>query len=198
MKALGSIVVVVLALAVTVARAEETPRPAVWSPHGLIVDLQNLPKRYTCDELWYKFKDVLLTIGARPDVKILPYRCSSRVGALAYSPKVQLEFFTPREVQGKSAQWADIEAVSKAVRLEPGSLGHFDAQDCELLSQMKSTLLRYLGDPISDFHLACQAPPLSKPPFGLTVEALVPVPQSSSHVVRVPPADQGGAAGSGS
>jgi hypothetical protein len=207
MKALGSAAVTALILAATaangaVAHGAETPKAAVWSSHALIVDLRNLPKRYTCNDLGYKFRDVLLTIGARPDMKILTYRCERRLGAIAYSPRVQLEFSTLREVSGREVRWADTQVVTKAIRLEPGAPSHLDDQDCALLDQMKSTLLKHIGVTVTVFHLACQAPPVSalaaKPPFGLTVEALVPVSESLSHVARVPPADQGGSAGSGS
>jgi hypothetical protein len=40
-----------------------------------LVDLHDLPQRYSCDDLWYKFRDVLLAMGGRPDIKILVYRC---------------------------------------------------------------------------------------------------------------------------
>ena len=201
-------------LAVTTAKGVETPQPAVWSPHALIVDLRNLPKPYSCDDLWYKFKDVLLAIGARPDLKILPYRCSGRVGSLAYSPKVQLEFSTPRQLSAKDARWANIRAVTKSITLEPGAPSHLDSGDCALLSQIKSTLLNYLGDAVTTFHLACEGPPSSKPLFSLTVQALTPVQpptsaptsaqaltpagQSPSQVARAPPTLQGGPARSGS
>src|SRR6476469_6926434 len=59
-------------------------QPAAWLQHDLIVSLHNLPRTYSCDDLWYKFRDVLLEIGARADYKILPYDCNSR------SPQVQL------------------------------------------------------------------------------------------------------------
>jgi hypothetical protein len=171
--------------ATNTATADQTPHPAVWVPHALIVDLPNLPKRYTCDELWYKFRDVLFAIGARPDMKVLPYRCESALGPRAYAPKVQLEFSTPRVVTGKDTKWADMQVVTKSVRLAPGELPHFDDQDCALLDLMKSTLLRYIGATVGDFHLACRAPPSSlKPPFGLTVQALVPATQAQPSVAR--------------
>ena len=40
-----------------------TSAPAVWAPHELIVNLHDLPKHYSCDDLWYKFRAILLTLG---------------------------------------------------------------------------------------------------------------------------------------
>jgi hypothetical protein len=197
MKALGSTAALVLIAALTAASAAETPQAAGWSPHALIVDLRNLPKRYACDELWYKFKDVLLAIGARPDLKILPYRCERRVGAIAYSPKVQLEFSMPHMLSGKQERWAQMRVLTKSVRLEPGAPSHIDDSDCVLLNQIRETLLRSIGTTVTDFRLACHAPPASKPPFDLTVKALVPVTQPSAVVAGTQPPSRGGPAGSG-
>ena len=96
-------------------QTSSAPAPAVWSRHALIVDLHDLPRRYTCDELWYKFKDVLLAIGAAPQMRILPYRCERRVGAMAYSPKVELDFSLPRILSVENAGGATLEVVPKDV-----------------------------------------------------------------------------------
>jgi hypothetical protein len=191
-------IAVLAASATAAATTADSPRPAVWTLHTLIVDLRDLPKRYTCDELWYKFKAVLLTLGARPDMKILPYRCERALGSAAYSPKVQLQFSSPRPVSGKDVKWADMQVASKSVRLEPGSPDHIDRQDCELLYQIKSTLLPYLGDPVTGFNLACRAPQLLVPLFGLRVTALVPVSKSQPDVASAVPADRLGPLRSGS
>ncbi len=195
MKLSGSIGALGLLAVFTAANAANAPQAAVWSQRALIVDLQNLPKRYTCDELWYKFRDVLVAIGARPH-KILPYSCDSRLGAVAYSPKVQLELSIPSAVSGKDARWANLQAVPKLVRLEPGAPQHLNAADCDLLNQMRQTLLKAIGADITGFRLACGAPPVSKPAFDLMVKALVPVTQTSSVVAGARPANPGGPAGS--
>jgi hypothetical protein len=145
--------------------------PAVWAPHELIVDLHNLPKHYSCDDLWYKFKGILVTLGARQDMEILPYRCEG------YSPQVQLKFSTPRSVKGPNARWADFTAVTRTVQLVPGSPDKLDSNDCELMAQVKSSLLTYLGDPIVSYRLPCQQPrEAGQPAFAVTLKVLVPVP----------------------
>jgi len=170
--------------------AAVSSQPASWSAHVVIVDLPYLSKRYTCDDLWYKFRDVLLAIGARPDLKITPYRCEAALGSRAYSPQVQLQFSLPRQLDPRDARWAQLQVVSKSVELQPGTPAHIDDQDCDLLKVMKSTLLRYVGVRIGDFHLACRAPSASKPSFELTVQALLPVgstPGAARTVSQVNP-----------
>ncbi len=108
-----------------------TSAPAVWAPHELIVNLHDLPKHYSCDDLWYKFRAILLTLGARQDMEILPYRCEG------YSPQVQLKFSAPRLVQGANARWSDLTAVTRTVQIAPGSPDKLDNGDCELMAQVK-------------------------------------------------------------
>ena len=143
--------------------------PAVWAPHELIVDLHDLPRRYTCDDLWYKFRGVLLTLGARQDMEILPYRCE------ANSPQVQLKFSTPKLLEGANARWAELTAVTRKVQIAPGSPDKLDSSDCELMAQVKASLLAYLGDPIVSYRLPCQSPgEAGEPAFDLTLKVLVP------------------------
>src|SRR5581483_4146859 len=130
MTALGSIAVLTLGAAITTATAAEMTQPAVWSPHALIVDLQNLPKRYSCDDLWYKFRDVLLALGARPDMKILVYQCGASAGALGYSPRVHLQFSTPELLDRDEAKWAQMQATTRSVRLTSGQPPSLRDSDC--------------------------------------------------------------------
>ena len=159
-----------------VLAAETQTRPAVWSHYDMIVDLQNLPKRYACDDLWYKFRDVLLTIGARPDMEIIPYRCNS------FSPRVRIRFSLPKAVNGPPVRSASLQAVNSTVRLDVGHPRSLDASDCALLHQIKDTLLAALPVRVVSYRFTCVAPPSSHPPFRLSVRALVPASGSQDQV----------------
>src|SRR6185437_13514290 len=106
-------------------------QPAAWIPHDLIVSFDHLPRIYSCDDLWYKFRDVLRAIGARPDIRILAYQCGPKLGQLAYSPKVQLHFFIPQSLERSQARWADVNAEPRTIRLEPGHPASIASSDCE-------------------------------------------------------------------
>jgi|SRR5579862_3167673 len=168
-------------LAGTSAADDATGQPAAWMPHELIVRLDHLSKRYSCDDLWYKFHDVLLQIGARPDMRILPYRCERALGEAARSPSVQLQFQLPEVLYGKRARWADIRVVTSVVTLEPGHPASFDASDCDLLRQIKDTLFTRIDRPVS-YQLACGAPPIHVPVYSLSVATLKPVSGRESRV----------------
>jgi hypothetical protein len=168
---------VLASLPVARAVAEDTAtRPAVWFPHDLIIDLQNLPKRYSCDDLWYKFRDVLLTIGARPDMRIFPYECNTR------SPRVHLQFSLPQPASGAWLKNASLQATSETKRLEPGHPRSLDAADCALLQQVKDTLLPALPVRVVSYRLTCSAPTSSHPRFYLSVQTLSTAPRNERQV----------------
>lgn len=171
------------------AAAPQIGKPAVWRPHDLIVDLHNLPRNYSCDDLWYKFRDILLAFGARPDTKILVYQCADRPGAPSRSPSVHLQFSTPELVSGAQARWAEIDAASETIRLSPGQPASLRDSDCELMRQIKDGLLPELAERIVSFDLACAAPRPSHWPFNVTVQTLTPVhtnPRVTASVGALP------------
>jgi len=150
-------------------------QPATWRPYDLIIDLHALPVRYSCDDLWYKFHDVLLALGARPDLEILAYRCEPGLDdRAARSPHVQLRFNLPETVDPSQARWADIQATAATVRLAPGHPAALHDSDCELLRQMKDELFATLDQPtrVVGFALACAAPHTARWPFNVTVQSL--------------------------
>jgi hypothetical protein len=151
--------------------------PATWRPYDLIVDLHDLPQRYSCDDLWYKFHDVLLAMGARPDLKIVTYRCERSLSdSNARSPRAQLQFSLPELLSPAQSRWSELQVTTTTVRLAPGHPKSFQSTDCELLQQMKDGLLASLSQRIVSFDLACAAPHPARWRFNLTVQALTPAP----------------------
>jgi len=159
--------------------------PATWRPYDLIVDLHDLPQRYSCDDLWYKFHDVLLAMGARPDLKIVTYRCERSVSeSNARSPRAQLQFSLPELLSPAQSRWAQLKATTTTVRLAPGHPKSLQGTDCELLQQMKDGLLASLSQRIVSFDLACAAPHPSRWPFNVTVQTLTPAPSGPPFVAQ--------------
>ena len=137
----------VLALASAGARAAgageaAAAKPALWRTYDLIVNLQRLPRTYTCDELWYEFHGILLRLGAWPyTINILPYQCSPSPAGDMKSPNVQVRFQLPFFLQGVAAHSAPAEAVERTLRLAPGEPKTLHASDCQLMRQISRTLL---------------------------------------------------------
>jgi hypothetical protein len=155
-------------------------QPAAWLQHDLIVSLHNLPKTYSCNDLWYRFRDVLLEIGARADYKILPYDCGSR------SPQVQLNFMLPRALSPAQKQNADLDARPKTVELQPGEPATLNASDCDLVSQMKSELFPAIPLEVVSSQLQCTASAKTPPHFELSVAALTPVAEPQPALAAQP------------
>jgi hypothetical protein len=168
-----ALILSVSVLGTSTARATEAESaPAVWFPYDILVDLQNLPRHYTCDDLESKFRGVLLSIGARPDMTIVPYQCHS------YSPRIHVLFSLPKTVRG----YAELTAVDESVRLAPGQPASLSSSDCALVRQMKDTLLADLPIRVISYRFTCITPLSHYSPFQLTVQALAPV---TSGVRRV-------------
>jgi hypothetical protein len=153
------------------------PEPAAWMDHVVQVQLRNLPKNYSCYDLWYKFRAVLQKIGARPDWKITTQGCFFSGNAPARSPQVELQFYLPEALTPAQARWADVSVVPRAVTLEPDHAVHsLDKSDCALLAQIKDGLLPALPLKVTNAHLACGSPEELKHGYTLSVQALIPVP----------------------
>jgi hypothetical protein len=114
---------------------------AVWVHYTLNMRLLHLPRRYPCADLRSRIRDVLLLIGARPEVTVLPRRCERALGPSARSPSVRLAFDLAQANESDGPSSATVQAIRTSVRLEAGSPRSLDANDCELLRQLKSALL---------------------------------------------------------
>jgi hypothetical protein len=146
----------------------QAAHPAAWIAHDVIVDLYNLPRRYSCDDLREKFHDVLLALGVRADVTVLASRCE--LGSR--SPSVRLHFSTPERVQRASTLGAVvIDVAAPIIHLEPGYPASLTDADCELMRQMKDRLIVPISRGVLSFNLACSAPPSRGKSFSLSVQA---------------------------
>jgi hypothetical protein len=163
-----------LALAAGPATPTPTPTPATaaeWMPHELIVNLSDLPRAYSCNDLWYRFHDVLAAIGAR-ESRILTYDCRDTAAHTHASPKVELKFQFPTPLSGADTQFADFTANASTVRFAPGSPRSLTADDCEFMKQMTAGLLQALDlHPEANFRCAASAPAER---FAVTVRVLLP------------------------
>jgi len=146
-------------------------QPAAWVAYDLSVTLHNLSRRYSCDELRSKFRDVLLLLGARTDLKILTARCE--LGSR--SPFVRVQFVMPELLERTAKRGGLVDAAAGIVRLEPGHPPSLSAADCELMRQLKDGLLAPLSLRVVSFNLACSAVSSSGPRFNLSVQTLKPL-----------------------
>jgi len=147
---------------------------AAWINRDIELALQDLPRAYTCDELWYRFHAILLAIGAREYMSIESYDCAKG----GRSPRVDLKFFTLRQVTGDQIRWANTRAVEKTVVLAPGQPTRLEPDDCALVRQLKGTLFPYLDLPVTSARFDCSDP--SAHDFELAARVLKQWPEKPS------------------
>ena len=182
-RAAYSVAIVTLAAALALARVEaaapaasavpQYPAWATWAQKDLIIKLDPLPRRYACNALWYKFRDVLLAIGAKPGISILVYPCDGKADLAVIDPNVHLQFFMPEVLPKATAGWAQFKAVPRKVELGPGHPPSLDASDCDLLRQMKGALLDSLAQHVDHADLTCQPSKASTKSFSVELDTLV-------------------------
>jgi hypothetical protein len=152
-------------------------QPAVWMQHMVQVQLSNLPKNYSCYDLWYRFREVLQKIGARPDWKITTQGCVFSGNTRARSPLVELVFYFPEALPPAQAKWSDVKAVPSTVSLEPGRAPNsLDKSDCELVKQIKDALLPALPVQVLDARIDCSSSTDAKHPYKVSIQTLIAVP----------------------
>jgi len=158
------------------AAAPAAARPALWRTYDMIVNLKDLPRTYTCDQLWYEFHGILLRLGAWPySLNVLPYHCSPNPTGSLKSPDVQVGFQLPFFLDGVAAKSAPAKAIERTIRLSAGDPDTLHPSDCQLMQQISETLLASLPVRVDDQHFDCSAPPRRAGNFNVTVSLPVAV-----------------------
>jgi hypothetical protein len=188
----GAPLVLAAALTLTAAAAHGASPPAAapgtavtgttaaeWMPHRILVSLTDLPRAYTCNDLWYRFKDVMFAIGAQ-QLQILTYDCPDKDPQPHASPRVELKFQFPTALTGDNARYADFQGTTTRVHLAPGSPASLTSDDCALVQQMAAGIFDALGVRVVESKFRCAAHPAEAEPYALTVLALLP-PAAAPH-----------------
>lgn len=153
-------------------------RPAQWRTYDLLIDLQQLPRSYSCTQLWYKLRDVLLELGARRYMLIEPYACAAPGKPAALSPRVHLKFQLPFALTGADTRYAQFTSLPKTIRLAPGAPASLQGDDCALMDQLRGALLTAIPVRVSSATFRCASP---SPAFAITVAAAVAAPEAAGN-----------------
>jgi hypothetical protein len=148
------------------AAAQDAPVTAYWAEHAEVDELGKLPKTYGCDELFYKYRDILLKLGVRPGPKIYAYGCTRPGQPASGSAKVDLGYAIahPGPVGFK--------AYKRAIKLTPGEPKSLTAEDCQLLDDMRQTVIAAISSEVEAHGLDCGTDHSHKK-FELTVQVLI-------------------------
>lgn len=142
------IVWAVLALSASVQAQPDLSSPAAWRSQRIDFDFPARSSRYSCKGLTEKVRAMLLDLGARHDVMLVPSGCLNVQGRREGSgtPHVKILFYAP--VLTKTGAPATGPTALRA-RFEPFTLasetfGSMGAPDCELVEAFVGQILPML------------------------------------------------------
>ena len=180
----GSVLTLVGLLAVTAVPAwADAPAEgsasvaAVWTPKELRFVYMGFTSHYSCDGLRDKIRVILKEFGARDDMQVSESPCSGAFGRPTKFPGVHIKInvLQPAPEQAGSdtptvaAHWrtVDVPGPGDAVR---------QAGDCELVEQVKHSILPLFTTRNVDYHSTCVPHQLSIGGTSLRAEVLIPDP----------------------
>ncbi len=175
--------------AITGAAAAQSAaaRPALWRTYDMIVNLQDLPRTYTCDQLWYEVHGILLQLGAWPySISILPYDFGTKPTDDMTSPNVEVRFQLPFFLTGAAAKSAPAKAIERTIRLAPGAPKTLQPSDCQLMQQISQTMLASILAHVDEQHFDCSGPRRRAADFHVTVTLPVAVESQAARATSAP------------
>jgi hypothetical protein len=153
------------------ARAES----AVWTPRELSFVYQGFTTTYSCDGLRDKVRSILLELGARQDLKLTESPCSS-FGRPDPFPgvRIRMNVLQPAADKSATAGTQSVPAHWKAVELTPERDAVSAAGDCELIEQVKQSILPLFATRNVEYSSNCLPHQLQIGATRLRAEVLVP------------------------
>jgi hypothetical protein len=153
-------------------QAAATSVPAVWTPKKLRFVFMGFTSRYSCDGLRDKVREILRQFGARDDMQLTESPCSGSPGRPTHFPGVTIKVnvLQPANAQSTTgtvaAHWQQVELPGRgdAVR---------EAGDCELVEQVKQSILPLFTSRNVDYHSSCVPNQLTIGGTSLKAEVLV-------------------------
>ena len=160
------------------AAAQDAPatatQPAVWTARELRFIYQGFTTHYSCNGLRDKVRQALLALGARPDLSVRESACASPAGRPDPFPGVNIKLQVLKPWDGAAAADAPpVPAHWKSVDLKLNRDPLHEAGDCELLEQIKQTLLPLFTSRNVQYSSNCVPHQLSPGGTRLSAEVLV-------------------------
>jgi hypothetical protein len=159
---------------------------AVWTPKEVRFVYQGFTTHYSCDGLRDKVKSVLLKLGARKDLQVRESPCAGPVSGPNPFPGVSIKMHVLEPATGKGggtamptvpARWQRVDLTSARDLLQ-------DPGDCELLEQIKETLLPKFTTRNVEYSSTCVPHQLTS---GTRLKAEVLVVEAPAKAAAAPP-----------
>ena len=168
----------------------DAAQPSVWTPKKLHFTFSGFTTKYSCDGLRDKMRQALLELGARKDLHVTEGACSSPAGGPEPFPNVDIEIHvleptssaatskssaaTSKPATAGTADGRPVPAHWKAIDLKLDKDPLWQAEDCELLEQIKHRVFPLFATRNVDYHSSCVAHQVSLGGTWLRAQVLVP------------------------
>lgn len=164
-----------------VAAEPRAPEAAVWAPKEARFIFQGFTAHYSCDGLADKVRKALLELGARPDLTVRPVPCGSPFGRPDPFPGVtiRMQVLVPLDSKAAPAGAPPVPSHWKTVDLRLDRDPVFAAGDCELIEQIKHSLLPLFTTRNVEYTSNCIPNQLEVGGTRLSTDVLVPVPSAA-------------------
>jgi len=153
--------------------------PGTWQKHEYSFAYMGFTSTYSCDGLADKLKLLLVSAGARPDVKSRAGACARGFGIPDKFARADLTFYTlapgvPDMGSGTKA----VNGLWRPVTFAAHTPRDLATGDCELIEQFRHAVLPMFNTRNVDDHTTCVPHQLSGSVIGLRFESFAAMPSS--------------------
>lgn len=155
------------------AVAGPMPVDAIWQQHKGTINYFGLTSVYSCSGIEGKIKQVLLLLGARPDVSINAAGCGASGMPMGSALTVSVRVFTLAQADSPpSAATPAIRAQWLPVAIEDRTPMPMEQGDCELIDQMHEFVVTNFTARNLEYHAACTPRQLTQGSYSVHGEFL--------------------------
>jgi hypothetical protein len=139
------------------APGSQPPIAAVWVQKEKRFVFMGFTAKYSCDGLQERIRTVLIQLGARKDLEVRPSPCSAPFGRPTVFPGVSIKMNVLQPVNGTTdtAATPPVPAHWKRVDLTSAGDAVRDAGDCEVIEQIKQSILPLFTTRNVDYKSTC-------------------------------------------
>ncbi len=158
--------VVAIPAALLPAMAAQAAESAAWQEQDIVLDYQGFTTHYSCDGLRDRVREVLLRLGARPDLTVSASGCVRLSGPELF-PTVHAHFASLRPAPAPASGSGDWKSLNLG-----GNMG-LDPGECELAEEIVRTVLPHFAVRNADPAPHC-VPHQSSAVLSLKLEVFAP------------------------
>ena len=155
----------------TTAGAAAAATVAEWHPHDLTLSYSGFTTLYSCDGIEDKVRQILLTFGARKDLKVMATGCSQGASRPSKFAWVHAEFNSLAPA-ADPATAKEVKSAWAKVQIAPNRPTYMGTGECELMEQMKDMLQKGFQLRNVDFRTTCVPHQVTMADYNLTAEVL--------------------------